>query len=125
MIHMLHRVVELLEQDQAKGQILVIGDLMLDRYIWGDVERISPEAPVPVVRTVNMTEQPGGAANVATNVAGLATRVKLLGFCGDDENGKSLKSHLVDAGVDADLTVVPTHPTTTKLRILGGRQQML
>ena len=78
MIQHLHRVIQLIESDWREKQVLVIGDLMLDRYIWGDVERISPEAPVPVVRVAHQREQPGGAGNVAMNIVGLGGKATLL-----------------------------------------------
>lgn len=125
MIRDLHRVMQLIERDWREIRVLVVGDVMLDRYIWGDVERVSPEAPVPVVRSIHHSEQPGGAANVAMNVAGLGAKAELFGFCGGDVDGQCLKACLAKAGVNSDLTVVATHPTTSKLRILGGSQQML
>lgn len=92
MIQDLPRVVQLVEGDWQGKHILVVGDIMLDRYIWGGAERISPqEAPVPVVRTAYRTEQPGGAANVAMNIASMGARTMLLGFCGDVARGKILK----------------------------------
>lgn len=98
---------------------------MLDRYIWGEVERISPEAPVPVVRAIHRSEQPGGAANVAMNLVGLGARADLFGFCGEDADAESLKASLSRAGVNAQFTHVANYPTITKVRIVGGKQQML
>ncbi len=125
MIENLHRIVGLIEGDWKETHVLVVGDVMLDRYIWGDVERISPEAPVPVVRAAHRSDQPGGAANVAMNVAGLGARVTLAGFAGQDADRATLDRCLSDARVQARLTTVPSHPTTSKLRILGGQQQIL
>lgn len=125
MINDLHRIIELIEGDWRNSNVLVIGDIMLDRYIWGNVERISPEAPVPVVRAEHRSDQPGGAANVAMNIAGLGARVMLLGFVGQDEDRLRLEECLRSSSVDAHLTLVPGHPTTSKLRILGGNQQIL
>ena len=125
MIENLHRIVGLIEGDWKATHVLVVGDVMLDRYIWGDVERISPEAPVPVVRAARRSDQPGGAANVAMNVAGLGARVTIAGFAGDDADRHTLEGCLADAHVFSDLTTVPSHPTTSKLRILGGQQQIL
>lgn len=125
MIPDLHRVIELVEQNWQQAHILVVGDVMLDKYIWGDVERVSPEAPVPVVRSMHHTEQPGGAANVAMNLAGLGANVTLFGFCGDDADGESIKECLAKSGVCPALIKADTHPTISKLRILGGNQQML
>ncbi len=125
MIEDLHQIVSRIEGDWRETRVLVVGDVMLDRYIWGDVERISPEAPVPVVRLAHRSEQPGGAANVAMNIAGLGARVTLAGFVGQDEERGILEACLEKAGVGCGLTVVPGHPTTSKLRILGGQQQIL
>jgi D-beta-D-heptose 7-phosphate kinase/D-beta-D-heptose 1-phosphate adenosyltransferase len=125
MIQDLHRVIQLIEGEWCNTHVLVIGDIMLDRYIWGDVERVSPEAPVPIVRAVHRSEQPGGAANVAMNLTGLGAKASLFGFCGQDADRHSLGVCLEKAGVTAHLTSVETHPTTTKLRIVAGQQQML
>jgi D-beta-D-heptose 7-phosphate kinase/D-beta-D-heptose 1-phosphate adenosyltransferase len=103
----------------------VVGDVMLDKYIWGDVERISPEAPVPVVRAAWHNERPGGAANVAMNLAGLGACVTVAGFGGGDDEQARLESMLAEAGVEAALTAVEAIPTTTKLRIFSGNQQMM
>ena len=78
------RLLSLIESGFAALRILVIGDVMLDRSIWGDVDRISPEAPVPVLRSVQTTSAPGGAANVAMNLVGLGVKVAQAGFWGDD-----------------------------------------
>jgi bifunctional ADP-heptose synthase (sugar kinase/adenylyltransferase) len=78
MIQDLHRVIQLIEEDWRNTRVLVVGDLMLDRYIWGDVERISPEAPVPIVRAVRRNERPGGAANVAMNEPTLLRLIEAL-----------------------------------------------
>jgi len=125
MIQDLHRVIQLIEGEWRNTHVLVIGDIMLDRYIWGDVERVSPEAPVPIVRAVHRSERPGGAANVAMNLTGLGAKASLFGFCGQDADRECLEGCLEKAGVTAHLTSVKTHPTTTKLRIVAGQQQML
>ena len=125
MIQDLHRLIGLIEGDWCKTRVLIVGDLMLDRHIWGQVERISPEAPVPVVRAGHKSEQAGGAANVAMNVIGLGAKATLLGFLGDDDDGRTLEQCLGRAGIDSEGIVVPGHPTTSKLRIIGGKQQML
>ena len=125
MIEDLHQIVRRIEGDWQQTRVLVVGDVMLDRYMWGDVERISPEAPVPVVRLAHRSEQPGGAANVAMNIAGLGAAVTLAGFAGQDEERSALEHCLAQAGVASELTVVPGQPTTSKMRILGGQQQML
>jgi len=125
MIQSLHRVVELIEGAWRNTHVLVIGDLMLDRYVWGNVARISPEAPVPIVRALRQNERPGGAANVAMNIIGLGGKATLFGFVGEDGDGTILERQLREAGIDSRMTVVPGHPTTTKLRVLCGKQQML
>ncbi len=125
MIQDLHGVIQLIEGDWGATHVLVVGDVMLDRYIWGNVERISPEAPVPIVRSAHRNERPGGAANVAMNIVGLGAQATLVGFCGDDADGVLLRDALLQSGVNPSLAVVGSHPTTTKLRIVSGRQQML
>ena len=107
------------------AQVLVAGDVMLDRYWFGEVARISPEAPVPVVRVTRMEERPGGAANVARNAAALGAAVELLAVVGDDEPGRSLARLLQADGVQAQLTTDPTLDTTVKLRVVGRQQQMV
>ncbi|QFY41817.1 D-glycero-beta-D-manno-heptose-7-phosphate kinase [Candidatus Methylospira mobilis] len=105
---------------------LVIGDLMLDRYLHGDVERISPEAPVPVVVLSRETECAGGAANVAANLAGLCMRTRLIGCIGDDDDGAKLERAIAAMGISTEgLHRSTTHPTIVKTRVLGGHQQML
>jgi D-beta-D-heptose 7-phosphate kinase/D-beta-D-heptose 1-phosphate adenosyltransferase len=121
----LHEIVRLLESGWAGKHILVVGDVMLDKYIHGNVDRISPEAPVPIVHATRRSQQPGGAANVAMNVAGLGARATVIGFAGDDEDSSILAAMLKAGGVDAHLIAVPNTPTTSKLRILGGSQQMV
>ena len=121
----LHEVMELIEHGWSRVHAIVVGDVMLDRYIWGKVERISPEAPVPVVHASHRSAQPGGAANVAMNLAGLGARVTLLGFAGGDSDQQTLEQLLQAAGVATRLTETSGIPTTCKLRILSGSQQML
>jgi len=125
MITELREIVALIESGWRRVPVLVVGDVMLDKYIWGEVERISPEAPVPVVRTSLQDEKPGGAANVAMNLAGLGACVSVCGFAGGDVEQERLESLLADAGVEPLLTAVPGAPTTGKLRILSGNQQMM
>jgi rfaE bifunctional protein kinase chain/domain len=103
----------------------VVGDVMLDRYWFGDVARISPEAPVPVVRIGRMEERPGGAANVARNAAALGAQATLLAVVGDDEPAASLARLLHREGVTAHLTRDPSLQTTVKLRVIGRQQQLL
>ena len=94
MLPEIHKVLGLLEGGFAELKVLVVGDLMLDRYILGDVDRISPEAPVPVLRHVQRYERPGGAANVAMNLAGLGCQTLLAGFWGNDAEQKELAGFL-------------------------------
>ncbi|MCC5859273.1 MAG: bifunctional D-glycero-beta-D-manno-heptose-7-phosphate kinase/D-glycero-beta-D-manno-heptose 1-phosphate adenylyltransferase HldE [Ectothiorhodospiraceae bacterium] len=109
----------------SRARVLVIGDLMLDRYWHGDTGRISPEAPVPVVQVGDVEERPGGAANVALNIAALQGRVHLLGLTGDDDAAALLQQRLEQAGVNCDFQPVPGHPTICKLRVLSRRQQLI
>lgn len=111
--------------DTARARILIVGDVMLDRYWFGDVSRISPEAPVPVVKVERSEERPGGAANVARNCASLGARVSLLSVVGADEAGKSLARLLAGSGIDASLHEDANLNTTVKLRVLGRQQQLL
>jgi D-beta-D-heptose 7-phosphate kinase/D-beta-D-heptose 1-phosphate adenosyltransferase len=125
LIEQLNRVIDEIEHEWQHKQLLVVGDVMLDKYIWGEVERISPEAPVPVVRATHESAQPGGAANVAMNLARLSAKVIVAGFTGHDENAKLLEKRLADNGISPLLTASEEFPTTTKLRVIGGHQQML
>jgi rfaE bifunctional protein kinase chain/domain len=111
----------------GKAKILVVGDVMLDRYWYGEVNRISPEAPVPIVKidTARSKETPGGAANVAMNAAALGGNVALLSVVGDDEPGKRLAELLESAKVNAYLHRDAEISTTVKLRVIGAHQQML
>lgn len=107
-------------------RIAVIGDVMLDRYFHGEVKRISPEAPVPVTRINRINSVLGGAANVAANLAHLECQVFMGGVTGDDENRVLLEKMMADAGIDASgLIKSEARSTITKLRVLGGQQQML
>ena len=108
-----------------RARILVVGDVMLDRYWFGDVSRISPEAPVPVVKFKRNEERPGGAANVARNTAALGSRVTLLSVVGDDEPGHRLSELLRDEKITARLHRDRTIDTTVKLRVIGPRQHQL
>lgn len=109
--------------DQAR--ILVVGDIMLDRYWHGDTGRISPEAPVPVVRVSDDEHRPGGAGNVALNIAALGGGVTLLGLVGRDEPGDSLEGMLDAAGVSCRFERLEGFPTITKLRIISRNQQLI
>jgi rfaE bifunctional protein kinase chain/domain len=109
----------------AACRVLVVGDVMLDRYWFGAVERISPEAPVPVVRVSNEEERVGGAANVALNVKTVGGNVTLLSMVGDDEPARTLARLLEGHGVGTVLGRDPTLQTIVKLRVIGRQQQML
>jgi D-beta-D-heptose 7-phosphate kinase/D-beta-D-heptose 1-phosphate adenosyltransferase len=111
--------------DFATSRILVIGDVMLDRYWYGDTGRISPEAPVPVVHVQRREERAGGAGNVAMNIAALGGRVQLLGLVGEDEAGATLGRLVAGAGCDATLVPSDAHPTITKLRVISRHQQLI
>jgi D-beta-D-heptose 7-phosphate kinase / D-beta-D-heptose 1-phosphate adenosyltransferase len=108
-----------------KAQVLVIGDVMLDRYWHGATSRISPEAPVPVVQVDHIEDRPGGAGNVALNIAALGARVSLFGLTGADEAADALTSRLGAAQVDCAFHAVKDHPTITKLRVISRHQQLL
>lgn len=108
-----------------RGRVLVVGDLMLDRYWYGPTARISPEAPVPVVRITDSDDRPGGAANVALNLAALGCAVELVGAVGEDDAAKILHAQLVAAGITPQLVHCSNKPTITKLRILSRNQQLL
>ena len=125
MLPELHSVLGLLETGFSKVKVLVVGDLMLDRYILGEVDRISPEAPVPVLRHAQRYERPGGAANVAMNLAGLGCQVFLAGFWGADGERDELARLLEPAGVDTAGVVTSSLPTISKTRIVARTQQML
>lgn len=105
--------------------VLVVGDVMLDRFLVGSVTRISPEAPVPVVAFDHEMRRIGGAANVAHNVSALGSRVRLAGVVGRDEPGGDLAAACREAGIDARLAVDPARPTTTKVRIVTERNQQV
>ena len=111
--------------DLTHAHLLVVGDVMLDRYWFGEVSRISPEAPVPVARITRTEERPGGAANVARNAAAIGVKVDLLAVVGIDEAGAALARLLEKDGVRAQLTRDDTVSTTVKLRVIGRQQQLL
>jgi D-beta-D-heptose 7-phosphate kinase/D-beta-D-heptose 1-phosphate adenosyltransferase len=125
MIQDVHEVLALLEGGFSELKLLVVGDLMLDRYILGEVDRISPEAPVPVLRHAHRYDRPGGAANVAMNLAGLGCQTLLAGFWGDDAERRDLEQFLEKAKVDTTGVVTSALPTISKTRIVGRRQQLL
>jgi len=121
----LHHAIDLMENLWEGRCVLVVGDVMLDKYVWGTAQRISPEAPVPVVHGSHTTHSPGGAANVAMNIVGLGAKATVVGFVGEDEDANILSLELLAAGVRSSLVPVSQFPTISKLRIVSGNQQML
>ena len=115
----------LTKQQLQQASVLVVGDVMLDRYWYGNVERISPEAPVPVVRITREEERQGGAANVAYNVVSLGAKASLLSVVGDDEASRKLEALVAATGIETHVGRDPDLKTTVKLRIIGRQQQLL
>lgn len=116
---------DMLQQRLAAVSVLVVGDVMLDRYWFGNVDRISPEAPVPIVHVTREEYRLGGAANVALNIAALGARAGLMSVVGADEPARLLRGLLNDAGIEAMLREEPGLSTTLKLRVSGRSQQLL
>lgn len=111
--------------DFTQASVLVIGDLMLDRYWFGDTARISPEAPVPVINIKQIDERPGGACNVALNISALGSKTTLIGITGTDDAARILTEQLIAAGVSHDMHCLADIPTITKLRVISRQQQLL
>lgn len=112
--------------DRFKGRrIIILGDLMLDEYVWGKVGRISPEAPIPVVEVERETFALGGAANVANNIVALGGEAILCGLIGEDEVGQRLRAALEQSGIEARLVSDPHRPTTLKTRVIAHNQQVV
>jgi len=109
----------------SRVRLLVVGDVMLDRYWFGEVNRISPEAPVPVVKVERQEERLGGAANVARNATSLGAVTALLSVVGDDDAGRTLCRLLEEGQIDAGLHIDPDLDTIVKLRVIGRQQQLL
>lgn len=109
----------------SQTRVLVVGDVMLDRYWFGEVDRISPEAPVPVVRVAKREDRLGGGANVARNIVALGGQVTLLGIVGDDEAGQQIARLADEGGIRAQLVPDPQMHTTLKMRVLGRQQQLI
>ena len=109
----------------SKARVLIVGDVMLDRYWFGDVSRISPEAPVPVAKVERTEDRPGGAANVARNCVALGARTALLSVVGVDEPGQTLARLLSESGIDARLHEDAQLKTTVKLRVVARQQQLI
>lgn len=111
--------------DFSCANVLVVGDIMLDRYWYGATNRISPEAPVPIVKIDALEERPGGAANVAMNITSLGGDSRLIGLTGIDEAAKILDEQLTQRNVRCDFVALSSHPTITKLRVLSRNQQLI
>jgi D-beta-D-heptose 7-phosphate kinase / D-beta-D-heptose 1-phosphate adenosyltransferase len=107
------------------ARVLVVGDLMLDRYLWGDVRRISPEAPVPVFQVLNQSEVRGGAGNVVSNLIGLGAKVSVIGVRGADESGLRLRALMRHASIRDFSIECSERPTTTKIRVVSNGQQLI
>ena len=106
--------------------ILVVGDIMLDSFMWGVAERISPEAPVPIVAVDTVTHSPGGAGNVACNLSKLSAKIRIIGLVGNDAESEILTNKLEDAGVDTNSMIKDTtRPTTVKIRVIAHNQQVI
>lgn len=118
-------MIELKLPNFSQSHVLVIGDVMLDRYWTGTTSRVSPEAPVPIVHVKQTEERPGGAGNVALNIVSLGAKVTLLGMCGDDPAGEILENQLKQANINTRLLKLKKVPTVTKLRVLSRHQQLL
>ncbi|MBU3744985.1 MAG: carbohydrate kinase [Sediminibacterium sp.] len=117
---------EQLFEEVSRLRVLVIGDVMLDTYCWGVVERISPEAPVPIVAVKKTETRIGGAGNVAINTASLGANTSIITVLGNDDTGNTLKKLVEDAGIQTDFLIqTPDRPTTNKTRIMGRNQQMM
>ena len=113
------------EKNIGACKILVVGDVMLDKYYFGEVTRISPEAPVPIARVLNVKETLGGAANVVHNLALLGCQTSIIGQVGADNHGEIFLSKLKSLGVDYSGVIETAKPTTTKIRVISGHQQMI
>ena len=106
-------------------KVLVVGDVMLDKYYFGEVSRISPEAPVPIARVLKIKETLGGAANVVHNLALLGCQTSIIGQVGKDNHGEIFLSKLKNLGVNYSGVIETSKPTTTKIRVISGHQQMI
>ncbi|MBQ9364715.1 MAG: D-glycero-beta-D-manno-heptose-7-phosphate kinase [Schwartzia sp.] len=118
-------LIDFVKNEAENCNVFVIGDVMLDKYFYGEVTRISPEAPVPVTRVTRTKETLGGAANVAHNLALMKANTLISGFIGRDYHGESLSAQFSSRGIDTRGLIATDAPTTTKLRVIGGHQQML
>jgi D-beta-D-heptose 7-phosphate kinase/D-beta-D-heptose 1-phosphate adenosyltransferase len=120
-----HEAFRKIQERSDPPRVLVVGDLMLDRFVWGEVGRISPEAPVPVVRVRRETVDLGGAANVAANLRSLGAKVAVTGVLGRDPDGERLRAGLDEAGIESRLIEVRGRATTVKTRIVARAQQVV
>ena len=118
-------LVDFVANGAGKCHVLVVGDVMLDQYYYGEVTRISPEAPVPITRVIKTKETLGGAANVAHNLALLGCQTDVAACIGADHHGGRLRALFDKRGISIHGLVVTGAPTTTKLRVIGGHQQMM
>src|SRR3989338_116449 len=109
----------------GRARVLVVGDLMLDEFVWGKVSRISPEAPVPVVWVQSESLMPGGAANVANNLRSLGARVFVAGVVGEDRWGDVLSQELASSKMDTSGVLTTSRPTTVKTRVIAHHQQVV
>ena len=116
---------EIVFQPKNTARVLVVGDIILDQYIYGETNRISPEAPVPVLRVESTEERAGGAANVAINISSLDVSVKLLGITGNDDSSNRLEEILNDKGVECHFIKCDNFTTITKQRVLSRHQQLI
>ncbi len=121
----MEHLIDFIAERAQKCRILVVGDVILDKYYYGEVQRISPEAPVPVTHVLKEKETLGGAANVAHNLALLGCQTHLVGFAGTDHHYETLTEKLTSRGIDFNGLIQTDAPTTTKIRVIGGHQQML
>src|SRR5690625_6217736 len=110
-------------REAQKGEVLIIGGVTRDRYWFGQVERMSPEAPVPVVHVVRAEDRLGGAANVARNVVALGAQATLIGLVGDDQDGQITRELLQGEGIHEQMITDAQRPTTLKLRVIGRQQR--
>ena len=110
----------------AKKSILVVGDIMLDSFMWGVAKRISPEAPVPIITVDTVTHSPGGAGNVACNLSKLSGNIRIIGLLGNDAESEILTNKLQEAGVDTNYMINDnTRQTTKKIRVIAHNQQVI
>ena len=108
----------------GKCKVLVIGDIMMDKYYYGDVKKFASDAPVPVAKIVNRKTSLGAAANIANNLATLGCQTSIAGFVGRDHNFETLSTQLCEIGIDQDGLISTEYPTTTKVRVMSGHVQM-